>query len=439
MTLARRGILAFGTAIVLLLLLREVAQAHAMLVSAEPAANSLLAASPTRVRLVFSEELDPSLAHLSVVSSDGSTRTLAVHGDPRDVRALIAPVDSLPNGAYRLRWRVVSADGHPVEGSYAFSIGGAVIPEATPDTTTVSEAATWGPVSLGAPIVPAMLRGLAVGSFMVLAGLIAFALLSPASGIDGDASARWRRATTRLATVATILLGSYFAAWIVNASPSHQLGGDETGAVLRSGVARVEEWRFGLGVLALWAAVIARRLRLALVFAAAAVAIGGATGHSAAINPIVAIPSRSVHLLAGAAWLGGVLWLVLIRDADAAVFRDEAMRVSRVALWSATLVGLSGAAQAFVFLPSLGALFTSSYGAVTLAKLAGLCVLVGFGAYHRSRSLPRMAAEPRAMSGFARVLRAELVVMAVVVLLGGWLAYISPPPSPAHSAAHTHS
>jgi putative copper export protein len=236
-----------------------------------------------------------------------------------------------------------------------------------------------------------------------------------------------------------ILLGLYFAAWLMNASPTHQLGGDETSALLRSGVARVEEWRLGLAVLALWATLIAHRRGLALLFAGAAVVVSGATGHSAAINPIVAAPSRALHLLAGAAWLGGVFWLLLVRDIDAAAFRAEARRVSEVALWAAVLVGISGAIQAFVFLPSLSALFTSPYGLVTLAKVAGLCVLVGFGAYHRSRSLPRLTAESHAIAGFPRALRAELVVMALVVLLGGWLAYISPPSSAAHSAAHTHS
>src|SRR4051812_30716919 len=91
--------------------------AHASLVSSDPAAKSLLHAAPTRIRLVFSEALEPTLGRISLVGSDGATIKLAATGDPHDVNALIAPVGTLANGAYRVEWRVVSADGHPVEGS----------------------------------------------------------------------------------------------------------------------------------------------------------------------------------------------------------------------------------------------------------------------------------------------------------------------------------
>ena len=68
------------------------------------------------------------------------------------------------------------------------------------------------------------------------------------------------------------------------------------------------------------------------------------------------------------------------------------------------------------------------YGALVLAKVAGLVALAVFGAYHRGLVARVESAET------ARRLRAsvarEIAVMLVVILLGGWLAYVPPPPSP---------
>src|SRR6185312_11147442 len=81
--------------VALLLGTRRLALAHASLISAEPRQGSVLAVSPSRIRLLFSEALEPTLAQISLVAGDGHTIPLIASGDPHDVHALIAPVDSL--------------------------------------------------------------------------------------------------------------------------------------------------------------------------------------------------------------------------------------------------------------------------------------------------------------------------------------------------------
>ena len=95
---------------------------HATLVSSEPAANAVLAASPSQIRLVFSEPIEPRLGAMVLVNGHGDSRRLTTEADPHDVHVLIARVQSLPPDSYRLTWRIVSADGHPVSGSYAFAV-----------------------------------------------------------------------------------------------------------------------------------------------------------------------------------------------------------------------------------------------------------------------------------------------------------------------------
>jgi len=418
---------------------RAVAYAHATLVSSEPPADSRLASSPPRVRLLFNEEVDPSLAQLSLVARDGRVTRLAVKGDPHDVRALVAPVATLATGGYRLVWRVVSADGHPVEGSFVFFVGAAA-GQAPSEPAVTNAPGTLGAALAGAGLAAAVLRGLGVGSLAGLTGLLFFLSWPRAAG--EPPARRPARIVNWVAVAAPVFLVLHLIAWVVHASPELRLAsGAESGevgtlALLTSGVARLELWRTGLTLLASWSFWVARRQRLALAFASAALVVSGAIGHSGAIDPIVATPAKALHLLAAAAWLGGLLWLVAREPGDGALLARDAARVSTIALAAVVVVLLSGLLQAALFLPSGYDLFRSTYGAVVLVKVAGLLVLVAFGAHHRYRVVPRLDREATMSPRFATTLRGEIAVMSLVMLVGGLLAYI---PTPHPAAPHTVS
>lgn len=431
---AREIALVIVTTLLMLLAARSIADAHAMLVSSDPTSGARLAASPARVRLVFSEELEPALARLSLVSEGGRITDLAVSGDPHDVYAIIAPVAVLEAGSYRLMWRVVSADGHPVEGSVVFWVGNTAA-STPPAPVSLDVPSTWGPVAVGAPLIPAALRGIGLGSLMSLAGLL-FCMSLP-RGRHEPPQDRARKLATVLAAAAAVVLTLHLGVWILNATPDHHIGGASTRALLSSNIGMMESWRTGLTVLALWALVLARRPRLALVLAVAALVASGATGHSAAISPEWAEPARSVHLLAGAAWIGALLYLLVHDRNDSGGFTRDAFRVSTIALVAAFFVVFSGVVQARLFLSSPWDLVGSSYGTILLAKIAGFIIVILFGAYHRYRVLPRLVSDATRSGRFARTLWSEISVMVAVILLGGLLAYVSPPHHPVPPAGHS--
>ena len=418
-----------ATVVTLALLLGAsgLALAHTRLVSSEPAANARLGESPRLVRLVFSEPVGSRLARITIMAADSSMRTLSPESDPRDVKAIVAPVEGLGNGAYRLNWRIVSADGHPIEGSFAFHVEGVAAPMDTtplvpPPPPPPSEPASWGPSALGAPIVPAVLRGMAVGTLMAAAGLALFLVLTSAGMTTRPAMALpW------VTAAAATLLFTHFAAWLVNVSPEHWLDPSGIAAALATTPGRVELARVVLATLALWAIALARRPVLALLFAGAAVLVSGAAGHPAGMHPAWAIPGKALHLAAASAWLGGLLWIVLRERDDLAGWAAEARRVSAIALPAVIVVAFTGLVLTRLFLPTVGDLFHSDYGTVALLKVAGLVVLIVFGYYHR-RSLPRLGDHLTASALRTSVSR-EVYVMALVILFGGWLAYI-PPPEP---------
>ena len=110
--------------------LAGVADAHPRLLSATPAANSVVA-SPSRVALKFSEKLigPMTAADVMMTGMPGKTRHQPVK--MAGFRAALAPdgktfvlarAKPLPAGTYRVAWHAVSVDTHRVAGAFAFSV-----------------------------------------------------------------------------------------------------------------------------------------------------------------------------------------------------------------------------------------------------------------------------------------------------------------------------
>lgn len=99
------------------------ALAHARLLQEEPAAGASLKESPEQVLLRFNEPVDAEFDPLKVYDAEGErVDEDDAHMDPDDARVLLASLEELPEGSYRVEWRVTSIDGHVVEDAYAFNV-----------------------------------------------------------------------------------------------------------------------------------------------------------------------------------------------------------------------------------------------------------------------------------------------------------------------------
>jgi methionine-rich copper-binding protein CopC len=114
---ARVGIL------IALLLLPALASAHAMLVKSSPARRAVVTAAPARVELTFNERLEAAYSTVSVWSSaDARVDDGKVVVWPDDPRRLSVGLPALGRGTYTVKFRVLSVDGHLVEGTFAFEV-----------------------------------------------------------------------------------------------------------------------------------------------------------------------------------------------------------------------------------------------------------------------------------------------------------------------------
>jgi methionine-rich copper-binding protein CopC len=132
-----------------------VASAHDELLDLEPGNKVVVTTPPTQVQLVFGAAALPVGTQIRVTGPAGkvvSTGPVAISTDGSTVVEKLTT--GLADGVYRVDWRVTSADGHPVSGTYTFTLQAAATtpsasattdaPASTPPTSTPSVATTTG-------------------------------------------------------------------------------------------------------------------------------------------------------------------------------------------------------------------------------------------------------------------------------------------------------
>ncbi|MEU9946841.1 copper resistance protein CopC [Streptomyces sp. NBC_01336] len=398
--LAVAGLLAALAGVVfgLLLAVAGPASAHAALTGSDPQDGAVVAAAPKAVTLTFSEQV--AMGEGSIRVLDPAGKRADTEDAPRDlhsgstVKYGVSLHTGLPDGTYTVAWQAVSADSHPVSGAFTFSIGA---PSETAVALPDSEA--------GGGLVGTLYgiaRYAAYAGFIVLAGGAAFVLACWQRGAGARPLQRlvvrgWMTLTA--ATLAMLLLRSPYTG-------SGKLGDafdlDGLKAVLdtKPGAALVSRLLL-LGASALFIAVLfgtyAKRederekkdLTFGLAIGGAVIAAGIAgtwalAEHaSTGIQPGIAMPVDVLHLLAVAAWLGGLtaLLIALYRTPD--ITAGAVRRFSRIAFISVLVLTATGIYQSWRQVGSWSALTGTGYGQLLLVKVGLVAVLVGVAGISR--------------------------------------------------------
>jgi len=143
-----------ATAVTLLAGPVPTASAHAELIATSPAAGARVATAPAVVTLTFTDPIDARYVRLAVTTPSGR----AVSGFTTAGPVVRITVSDRSAGAYRVEYRVVSKDGHPVSGRLDYTVltgpGPAVTPPASAGATTVGAAPSPSPSSSASPLAP---------------------------------------------------------------------------------------------------------------------------------------------------------------------------------------------------------------------------------------------------------------------------------------------
>ncbi|CAL9482126.1 hypothetical protein SUDANB120_03075 [Streptomyces sp. enrichment culture] len=419
--------LALVLAALLALLFAEAgpASAHAALTASDPGEGAVVATAPAQVTLSFSEKVALGEDSIRVLDPRGKRVDT---GEIRDmcsgstIRYGTALHPGLPDGTYTVAWQAVSADSHPIAGAFTFSIG-------APSETTVAlpeRQAGGGPVGAAYGLA----RYAAYAGFTVLVGACAFLL------------ACWRRGAAvrpmqKLVLRAWVVLTAATLVMLVlrhpytgsgNFADVFDLAGLKTVLATKTGAALVSRLLL-LGAAALFIAVLfgafARRQSAAAegeeagagkadgkedgrdaadlffglavaggVFAAGIAATWALSEHaSTGLQSSIAMPVDVLHLLAAAAWLGGLTALLVALYTVPDVEGEAVRRFSRIAFAGVVVLAATGAYQSWRQLGSWQALTGTSYGRLLIIKGGLVAVLVGV-AYLSRRWTARLGEAP---------------------------------------------
>ena len=111
------------------------ASAHNELLSSNPADRAKLTALPPAVVLTFAEPANPRFLRIAATGPDGQSMAAgAPVAAGASVRQPLTAASA--SGRYTVAYRVVSQDGHPVQGSVSFT---ATLPAAAPTASSAPE------------------------------------------------------------------------------------------------------------------------------------------------------------------------------------------------------------------------------------------------------------------------------------------------------------
>ncbi|MFJ6684652.1 copper resistance protein CopC [Streptomyces werraensis] len=379
------------------------ASAHAALTGSDPAQGAVVDTAPPQLSLTFSEPVAVGDDSVRVLDPKGERVDKGDPANPSGTTYSVRLVSGLPDGTYTVAYQVVSADSHPVAGAFTFSIG-------APSETTVAVSAQGSDDGLVGWLY-GFGRYVSYAGFVVLAGGACFVLACWAPGARVRAVQRlvvsgWLALTA--ATLGLLMLrGSYTTSGRIGDVFDLELLGDvlqtKTGAALVSRLLLLAAAALFIAVLFGAYARTAdagdpdraaesdggepdkRDLTFGLALGGTVVAAGLAASWamsehaSQGLQAGVAMPVDVVHLLAVAAWLGGLtaLLVALYRaPVETPVGRDAVRRFSRLAFGSVVTLAVTGVYQSWRQLGSWSAFTDTRYGQLLLVKIALVAVMV---------------------------------------------------------------
>jgi copper transport protein len=388
---------------ILLLATAAPAWAHAVLESTDPPMSGVAPESPPQLTLNFNENVEVSFGAIRVYTCSGSRVTTGApkHSPKTDATVLVS-IPKLSAGVYLVAWRVISADSHPVQGTYSFRIGPGAPPSVNACATETNAKSSTTVGALFAAARTAVFIGLA----LLIGGGVFLVLIA-----RGTSAARWTRRmmwlgwiVLTLSTVGALMLqGPYAAGAGIGDAVRWRVVHD----VLHTRYGHVTEVRLLLLAAALVLLLFvgpvdrARRAPIAWIIPAALVAIGlagtpGFAGHAGTGNwTFYAVVFDTLHVLAMSVWLGGlaVLLVAALGGGFSGGLRHALITFSRLAFTCVVVLVATGLFAAWRQVGFRISGYTStSYGRILLVKIGIVALLVGVAAISRSIVRKRQAA-----------------------------------------------
>jgi copper transport protein len=395
------------------------ASAHASLVKASPEAGAKLESSPAQVSVTFNEQLDSGLFYIKIYDHTGIEITKVKAQMNNEQTGIHLNLPKLTEGVYLISYHVISADGHPVGGSYPITIGN----PPQEDVLDVPTAHTGHDHSSGPLTTKGLLqyasRGLWFLMLLVLTGWVFWLRLArPHNEEARTVLSAWTLNLQRAHIVALLLL--------IFTHIEDLLGGGGVDEVwqLLSGTNIGISWVCLVVLAFLGFVLVGRLVWLDVIWSLALLAVKSFSGHAASFSPLWAtIGLDFIHLAAAACWVGGLILLYAKWRQNKTGIGSYMQKFSRFALMSILILTVSGTLSVLLFLPNLHYLVYTTWGILLLVKV-GVVVLVALIGF-----VIRLFLRRKKVNQSIAWVKLDLSLMVVIVVLVGLITYMAPIPA----------
>lgn len=385
--------------------------AHASLVEATPAPNSHLEKSPESISLTFNERLESDLYYLRVYDENGNEVTDTKAKMTDNLHGLSLKLPELETGVYSINYKVISADGHPIEETYIITIGDAHIAGGNANQVSAN-----GHQHGDTPFF--ILRLFYLLSILSITGWLFWGMASRIR--SSSAKDAYRKGSKYLRIFLLVMIIGY--GLVEFYSLLSGLGINELKSLLFGttfGLAWVV--MLGLSIIGFW---ILHRSKIIDSIWIMLFLLGEAiTGHAITFQPAwFSTLLDLVHLAAAAIWISGLILIISLWKNHREFVKDFLPRFSKYALISITVLVITGSLLTYIFIPDLTLLWKTLWGRVLLLKFAGvlLVILMGY--------LLRKKLRNNNMNSLKKQLEWDFSLMFGIVLLAAILTTVSPLP-----------
>jgi copper transport protein len=425
MKVRRNFFLLIGAIFVFLFSYPSFPSAHAYIFKSVPSENEILGQPPPMVSIQFDETIQPSFNSIKVFDSNGK-QVDQKNGriDPNNASIIETDMNgNLSNGTYSIQWKVVSGDGHPVEGVIPFQIG-----KGNKQASPLIVQKSKGYIPHGDLIIIRWLQYLSNACFV---GILFFYLFVLPKELVQDIRVKTIYSKLIIYSFTTlcfsIVLGLPLQATIESGlSWGKVLNTQVLGELLTNSVFGKTWITQIIMMLILWFLTFLLCYKpfnkqiwvwISLTLGIGMLRTKTFTGHAASSeNGALSIGMDLFHLLSASIWIGSLIALIALiplgRKAETKkVFMETIRRFSKWGIIIVLVLSVTGVYSSLLYIPNFRSLLITDYGRALSGKVLLLLIMVVFAAVNFIKG--RRSSE----KGLAGTMWGELITGIIVLVL----------------------
>jgi copper transport protein len=398
-----------------MLIFPQGALAHAVLEKATPAPDSHFQSAPKEIVLVFNERLEKELFSIKLFNHLGEEVSKSEAKISVDQKQLKKHLTKLANGNYTISYSVISTDGHPIKGSYLFSVGDVA--------SGKNEIAVHQQDSIieQESMLSSVVRGFYYISLLLVAGWVLWGSVMRKELVETEGLRSHFRKWTFYLQCSFLLtnlgMDVILVTGLLDQSDLPQL------AALLTGTTVGKTWVISMILSILGFVFLLRYPWLDRGWVILLLTAKSINGHAMAFGFLaITVLTDLVHLLSAAIWAGGLLFILFYYKKNQKHVWPFLVKFSKVALLSMVVLLLTGTALTMIYLPDLQYLLLTQWGVFLITKVIVFLFVIIVG------GIIRFSIKKNTTRHIRKLVKADFILMLVILFIVAIFTQLSPLP-----------